>query len=173
MWSTLRSQFGDQRSEHTVPLGTCSPPSVVKSGKTATECLRNSSELPLQCQHLLSSYADCKRGLVSCLEGSGVWCGRGSAERRKTSSELRGKHTPDESSRSCTILSSSSPGQGRAPTLNLSHLHGPSYTVLDVALSANTDSQLDMRRRFRGNHLSDDAKKGIPAHAPKELNAER
>jgi hypothetical protein len=29
-----------------------------------------------------------------------------------------------------------------------------------------------MRRRFRGNHLSEDAKKGIPAHAPQELNGE-
>jgi hypothetical protein len=30
-----------------------------------------------------------------------------------------------------------------------------------------------MRRRFRGNHLSEEAKKGIPAHAPKELHADK
>ncbi|CAK9781192.1 hypothetical protein CC85DRAFT_289004 [Cutaneotrichosporon oleaginosum] len=61
---------------------------VLKQGKSPKECLSNKDNLPLQCQHLLASFSDCKRGL------------------------------------------------------------------------------LDMRRRFRGNHLSDEAKRGgAPADA--------
>ena len=38
--------------------------SVLKKGKSPAECLRNPAELPMQCQHLMSSYADCKKGMV-------------------------------------------------------------------------------------------------------------
>jgi cytochrome c oxidase assembly factor 5 len=38
---------------------------VLKQGKSPKECLSNKDNLPLQCQHLLASFSDCKRGLVS------------------------------------------------------------------------------------------------------------
>jgi hypothetical protein len=60
--------------------------SVLKKGKSPAECLRNPSELPMQCQHLMSSYADCKKGMVgaptcSILHGAdpSSICGAGSA----------------------------------------------------------------------------------------------
>ena len=43
------------------------PTSVLKTGKTPRECVRSSSELPLQCQHLITNYADCKKGMVRFL----------------------------------------------------------------------------------------------------------
>jgi hypothetical protein len=41
------------------------PHSVIKSGKTPAECIRSPQELPLQCQHLITAYSDCKKGMVS------------------------------------------------------------------------------------------------------------
>lgn len=41
--------------------------SVLKSGKTPQECLQKPQELPLQCQHLIIRFSDCKKGMVrSC-----------------------------------------------------------------------------------------------------------
>ncbi|OCF59895.1 hypothetical protein L486_02568 [Kwoniella mangroviensis CBS 10435] len=37
---------------------------VLKSGQTPTECLHHPSELPLQCQHLIARFADCKKGML-------------------------------------------------------------------------------------------------------------
>ena len=39
--------------------------SVVKQGKTPKQCLEEKDKLPLQCQHLLLSFVDCRKGLVS------------------------------------------------------------------------------------------------------------
>ncbi|KAK1921435.1 cytochrome c oxidase assembly protein PET191-domain-containing protein [Papiliotrema laurentii] len=36
----------------------------LKQGKSPGECIRNPQQLPLQCQHLISSYADCKKGML-------------------------------------------------------------------------------------------------------------
>ncbi|RSH86848.1 uncharacterized protein EHS24_005126 [Apiotrichum porosum] len=38
---------------------------VLKKGKTPADCIKQSKdELPLLCQHLLLSYADCKKGML-------------------------------------------------------------------------------------------------------------
>lgn len=37
---------------------------ILKSHKTAAECVRSPSELPLRCQHLITHYADCKKGML-------------------------------------------------------------------------------------------------------------
>ncbi|GFZ44816.1 hypothetical protein JCM24511_02542 [Saitozyma sp. JCM 24511] len=37
---------------------------VIKSGKTPAECIRSPQELPLQCQHLITAYSDCKKGML-------------------------------------------------------------------------------------------------------------
>ncbi|KAL7420159.1 hypothetical protein Q5752_005125 [Cryptotrichosporon argae] len=37
---------------------------VIKHNKTPQQCLRNPVQLPLQCQHLLTSFADCKKGML-------------------------------------------------------------------------------------------------------------
>lgn len=38
----------------------------MKSGRTAQECLKNANELlPIQCQHLITAFTDCKKGMVS------------------------------------------------------------------------------------------------------------
>ncbi|WWD22871.1 hypothetical protein CI109_107366 [Kwoniella shandongensis] len=37
---------------------------VLKTGKTPTECLKHPDELPLQCQHLISRFTDCKKGML-------------------------------------------------------------------------------------------------------------
>lgn len=183
-------------------------PSVVKKGKTATECLKNQAELPIQCQHLLSSYSDCKRGMVSaaarggiCAELSGsvelvtdhvdwywrrrimvglggaVWRGRAGHDLHLADDETRRKrrcHTH--------VVCACGPLTFDVLLLALSlvcrHLVWSSTRVacpLSELLRFHgqaTDAQLDMRRRFRGNHLSEEAKKGIPANAPKELSAE-
>lgn len=39
-------------------------PSVLKHGKNPADCIKAKDELPLLCQHLLLSYADCKKGMV-------------------------------------------------------------------------------------------------------------
>jgi cytochrome c oxidase assembly factor 5 len=57
---------------------------MVKQGKTAQECMRNREQLPLQCQHLLSSFVDCKRGMVS-----GDSRRRGGRSQERTSGRLQ------------------------------------------------------------------------------------
>ncbi|OXG28723.1 hypothetical protein J008_02406 [Cryptococcus neoformans] len=37
---------------------------VLKSGKTPQECLQKPQELPLQCQHLITRFTDCKKGML-------------------------------------------------------------------------------------------------------------
>ncbi|WVO21299.1 uncharacterized protein IAS62_002607 [Cryptococcus decagattii] len=37
---------------------------VLKSGKTPQECLQKPQELPLQCQHLIIRFSDCKKGML-------------------------------------------------------------------------------------------------------------
>ncbi|WWC85519.1 uncharacterized protein L201_000383 [Kwoniella dendrophila CBS 6074] len=37
---------------------------VLKSGKTPSECLHHPQELPIQCQHLIARFADCKKGML-------------------------------------------------------------------------------------------------------------
>lgn len=39
--------------------------SVLKSGKSVGDCVRSPSELPMECQHLISNFSDCKKGMVS------------------------------------------------------------------------------------------------------------
>ncbi|KAI9633366.1 cytochrome c oxidase assembly protein PET191-domain-containing protein [Dioszegia hungarica] len=36
---------------------------VLRSGKTPQECLK-SPDLPIQCQHLITAFADCKKGML-------------------------------------------------------------------------------------------------------------
>lgn len=63
--------------------------SVLKHGKTPQECLRNKDNLPLQCQHLLSSFSDCKRGLVSASPWTSGREGEGGKDRGGRSAGVR------------------------------------------------------------------------------------
>jgi len=81
--------------------------SVLKSDRSISDCIKNRQDLPARCQHLITSFTDCKRGMVSLHLG----------------------------------------------------LMFSSYWASGVARVELT-SQLDMRRRFRGNHISDQEKLG-------------
>ncbi|WVQ76890.1 hypothetical protein IAR50_006564 [Cryptococcus sp. DSM 104548] len=37
---------------------------VLKNGNTVTDCLSKPQDLPIQCQHLITRFADCKKGLL-------------------------------------------------------------------------------------------------------------
>ncbi|BEJ16400.1 hypothetical protein CspHIS471_0510050 [Cutaneotrichosporon sp. HIS471] len=37
---------------------------VLKQGKSPKECLSSKDNLPVQCQHLLASFSDCRRGML-------------------------------------------------------------------------------------------------------------
>ncbi|WVF66360.1 hypothetical protein IAT40_001100 [Kwoniella sp. CBS 6097] len=37
---------------------------VLKTGKTPQECLKQPHDLPIQCQHLIARFADCKKGML-------------------------------------------------------------------------------------------------------------
>ncbi len=75
---------GDERRRAQLPCVRLADPSVLKQGKSPKECLSNKDNLPLQCQHLLASFSDCKRGLVSVAAAAAMkrapaqWAGGGS-----------------------------------------------------------------------------------------------
>jgi hypothetical protein len=38
---------------------------VLREGRTVQDCIKNPQDLPEQCRHLMTSFSNCKRGLVS------------------------------------------------------------------------------------------------------------
>jgi hypothetical protein len=38
--------------------------SVLKSDRSISDCIKNRQDLPARCQHLITSFTDCKRGMV-------------------------------------------------------------------------------------------------------------
>ncbi|TXT09021.1 hypothetical protein VHUM_02495 [Vanrija humicola] len=67
---------------------------VLKQNKSPKECLQAKTELPIQCQQLLATYTDCRRGLLDM--------------RRR----FRGNHLTDEAKRGGVYESSLDAARG-------------------------------------------------------------